>query len=217
MVKTIFSKTDFFRTIFQSARNSHKVLPRTFKNNHKEISWFISKHGPVHPRWGLESYVPPEKTVHDVMDSPERVVYPREKQCMTSWTGWQFLKNPVSSLSPGFRVRILRPSEKGKPDDLHTSYNQHDNHPSCPTMNLLFQQLMIIQPKFLPHRINNVLRMCPPLCRVFSSQSTNKSLHDGADALLSFFHSEDFCVQSPMANSTSVKLQPTPVNASTQI
>ena len=37
MVKTIFSKTDFFSKIFQSARNSHKVLPRTFKNNHKEI------------------------------------------------------------------------------------------------------------------------------------------------------------------------------------
>ena len=37
MVKIIFSKTDFFSKIFQSARNSHKVLPRTFKNNHKEI------------------------------------------------------------------------------------------------------------------------------------------------------------------------------------
>ena len=36
-MKIIFSKTDFFSKIFQSARNSHKVLPHTFKNNHKEI------------------------------------------------------------------------------------------------------------------------------------------------------------------------------------
>ena len=37
MVKIIFSKTYFFSKIFQSAWNSRKVLPRTFKNNHKEI------------------------------------------------------------------------------------------------------------------------------------------------------------------------------------
>ena len=37
-MKIIFSKTDFFSKIFQSARNSHKVLPRTFKYNHKKIS-----------------------------------------------------------------------------------------------------------------------------------------------------------------------------------
>ena len=37
MVNIIFSKTDFFSKIFQSARNSHKVLPRTFKNKHKEV------------------------------------------------------------------------------------------------------------------------------------------------------------------------------------
>ena len=49
---------------------------------------------------------------------------------------------------------------------------------------------------------------------VFSSQSTNQSLHDGADALLAFFHSEDFCVQSPMVNSPSVTLEPTTVNVS---
>ena len=41
MVKIIFSKTYFLSKIFQSAQNSHKVLPRTFKDNHKEIlnSW----------------------------------------------------------------------------------------------------------------------------------------------------------------------------------
>ena len=47
-------------------------------------------------------------------------------------------------------------------------------------------------------------RQCPPnvtavtksqRCNVFSSQSTNKSLYDGADKLLEFFHSEDFYVQ----------------------
>ena len=43
MVKIIFSKTDFFSKIFQSARNLHKVLPRTFKNNHKEIQGWILK------------------------------------------------------------------------------------------------------------------------------------------------------------------------------
>ena len=64
---------------------------------------------------------------------------------------------------------------------------------------------------------------CPPnvpavtqsqLSNVFSSQSTNQSLHDCADALLAFFHSEDFCVQSPMVNYPSVTLEPTTVNAS---
>ena len=52
-------------------------------------------------------------------------------------------------------------------------------------------------------------RQCPPnvtavtqiqVYNVFSSHSTNKSLHYGADALLEFFHSEDFCVQPPMMN-----------------
>ena len=67
---------------------------------------------------------------------------------------------------------------------------------------------------------------CPPnvpavtqsqISNVFSSQSTNQSLHDGADALLAFFHSEDFCVQSPMVNSPSVTLEPTTVNASSHL
>ena len=43
MVKIIFSKTDFLSKIFQSARNSHKVLQRTFKNNHKERAYLHSK------------------------------------------------------------------------------------------------------------------------------------------------------------------------------
>ena len=52
---------------------------------------------------------------------------------------------------------------------------------------------------------------------VFSSQSTNQSLHDGADELLEFFHSEDLCVKFPMVNYPSVTLHPTPVNASPQL
>ena len=58
-------------------------------------------------------------------------------------------------------------------------------------------------------------RQCPPnvpavtqsqRSNVLSSHSTNQSQHDGADALLSLFHSEDFCVQSPRGNSPSVTL-----------
>ena len=51
----------------------------------------------------------------DVMERLEIVANPLEKERMTSWIGRQFLKNPVSSLSPGFCVRILRPSEKENP------------------------------------------------------------------------------------------------------
>ena len=47
MVNIIFSKTDFFSKIFQSAGNSHKVLPRTFKNNHKEIVPVVYPRGTV--------------------------------------------------------------------------------------------------------------------------------------------------------------------------
>ena len=69
-------------------------------------------------------------------------------------------------------------------------------------------------------------RQCPPhvpavtqtqQSNIFSSQSNNKSLHYDADALLSFFHSEDFYVQSLMIDPPSVTLQPTPVNASPQL
>ena len=45
----------------------------------------------THPRWRLESCVPPEKTAHDVMDGLEIVANPSKKERMTSWTGRQFL------------------------------------------------------------------------------------------------------------------------------
>ena len=67
-----------------------------------------------HPCWRLESCATPRKKAHDVMDRLEIVANPSKKERMTSWTGWKFLQNTVSSLSPGFRVRILRPSEKEK-------------------------------------------------------------------------------------------------------
>ena len=54
------------------------------------------------------------------MDSLEIVANPSKKARMTSWTGRQFLQNHVSSLSPGFCVRILRPSEKETRRSPHT-------------------------------------------------------------------------------------------------
>ena len=52
---------------------------------------------------------------------------------------------------------------------------------------------------------------------LFYSQSNNQSQNDGADSWLAFFCSEEFCVQSPMGNSPSITLEPTPVNASPQL
>ena len=49
-MKINFSKTDFFSKIFQSARNSHKVLPRTFKNNHKEMDKKLLFFGNITPK-----------------------------------------------------------------------------------------------------------------------------------------------------------------------
>ena len=54
MVKTFFSKTDFFSNIFQSDQNIQKVLPRTFKNNHKEINMIrsdICSHKDSNKKW----------------------------------------------------------------------------------------------------------------------------------------------------------------------
>ena len=69
-------------------------------------------------------------------------------------------------------------------------------------MTLLFQQLMIRQPKFLPHRIDNILPMCPPLRIV---NNITYSLHGllinrNTMAPMHYYHyshSEDFCLQSP--------------------
>ena len=104
-----------------------------------------------HPCWQLESCVPPEKRAHDVMDRLEIVANPSKKERMTSWTGRQFLQNPVSSLTPGFHVSVLRPSEKENPTisthhTTNTTITHHvqprtyysnnqwsDNHNSCRT------------------------------------------------------------------------------------
>ena len=92
----------------------------------------------------------PEKTAHDVMDRLEIVANPSKKERMTSWTGRQFLQNPVSSLSPGFCVRILIPSGKKN----LTIFTQHTTNTTIThhvqPRPFLFQQLMIRQPKFPP-------------------------------------------------------------------
>ena len=53
----------------------------------------------------------PQKTVHDVMERLEIVANPSEKEGMMSGNFCNF-EESVYSLTPGFRVRILRPYEK---------------------------------------------------------------------------------------------------------
>ena len=88
--------------------------------------------------------------------------------------------------------------------------SNHD--PIIPTINDQTTKIPVTPDHLCPPNVSAVTQS--QRSNVFSSQSTNQSLHYGADALLSLFHSEDFCVQSPIFNSPSVKLLPTPVNDS---
>ena len=98
---------------------------RTFKQCFMFKVFFFPHHDPIyHPLWRLDS------CVTAVMERLEIVANPSKKERMTSWTGRQFLQNPVSSLSPGFRVRILRPYEKENPTisthhTTNTTITQH--------------------------------------------------------------------------------------------
>ena len=79
------------------------------------LSSGASNSGQPHPRWQLESCVSPGKIAHDVKDRLEIVPNPTRKLAHDVMD-WQAISQKcVSSLTPGFRVRILRPSEKENP------------------------------------------------------------------------------------------------------
>ena len=89
-------------------------------------------------------------TVHRTPVDGLIVVSPPEKERMTSWRGWRLLRThgtksvwrhvqagnfcnfeeSVSSLTPGFRVRILRPFEKENPkiSTHHTTNTTFTHH-----------------------------------------------------------------------------------------